>query len=201
MNRLFLIGLAALIVVGCGEKPKEAVNWVDDFHTERLPWKTVLGTKDWILDRGVWVILGKAPFAELAIVDKDWQANDYQISTSMRLNEKGEAGVVLGYKDENNFWRITLDNSQDRIALIKRTEGRDNVEAEGAISLSHREFHDLVINVTKAVMQIQCDHLTVFEMGRPVGIEGKLGLYAAITSPPNEPIYANFDNFEVKPVP
>jgi hypothetical protein len=201
MKKLLLIMFAALLMAGCGEKPAENAVWREDFRTERLPWKTITGTPDWILDRGVWVILGKAPFEELAIVDRDWQGDEYQISVSMRLNEKGEAGVVLGYQDEKNFWRITLDNSQNSIALIRRADGMDSVQAAGAISLSHREFHALVIDVNKSLIRVQCDHLTVFETGRPQGMEGRLGLYAAINSPPNEAIYANFDNFEVKPVP
>jgi hypothetical protein len=201
MKRTLLIAFIAVIMLGCGEKPKESTVWREDFRIERLPWQTILGTRDWMLDQGVWVILGKAPFVELAIVDRDWKAEDYQINTSLRLNEKGEAGVVLGYKDEKDFWRITLDHSQNRIALIKRTDGKDSVMAEGSISLSHREFHALVIDVTKTLIKVRCDDLTVFETGRPAGIEGRLGIFAGIAAPPNTPIYANFDNFEVKPVP
>jgi hypothetical protein len=201
MKRTLLIAFIAIIVLGCGEKPKESPVWREDFRIERLPWKTVLGTSNWVLDQGVWVILGKAPFEELAIVDRDWKGDEYHISTSLRLNEKGEAGVVLGYKDEKNFWRITLDHSQNRIALIQRSDGKDSVVAEGFISLSHREFHALVVDVTKSLIKVRCDSLTVFETGRPAGMDGRFGIYAAISSPPNTPIYANYDNFEVKPVP
>ena len=201
MRTLLLIALIMTLLAGCGEKPKDNVLWRDDFRIERLPWKTVLGNPDWILDQGVWVILGVAPFEELAIVERDWQGEECQINTSLRLGETGEAGVVLGYKDDKNFWRITLDHSQNRIALIKRVEGKDTVAAEGSISLSHREFHALVVNLTKSLLEVQCDKLIVFQTGRPVGLEGKLGIYAGIASPPGSRIYANYDHFEVKPVP
>lgn len=189
------------MIIGCGEKPKENPVWRDDFRIERLPWKTVLGTSDWIVDKGVWVILGHAPFEELAIVERDWQGEEFEIDTSLRLGEKGETGVVLGYKDGGNFWRITLDNSQNRIALVKRVEGKDSVEAEGSISLSHREFHTLVVTLTKSLLTVKCDNLTVFQAGRPAGLEGRMGIYAGIASPPDTSIYANYDHFEVKPVP
>lgn len=201
MKKTLLIIFIALIIMGCGEKAREDQVWREDFRIERLPWTTVLGKPDWILDKGVWVIIGKAPFEELVVVDGDWQGDAYQIDTAMRLNENGEAGVVLGYKDAKNFWRVTLDNSQNRIALIKRADGVDSVEAEGSISLSHREFHDLATVVTKSELKVQCDKLTVFETGRPNGLSGRLGIYAGIASPPDTPIYANFDNFKVQPVP
>jgi len=190
-----------ILVIGCGEKPKENQVWRDDFRVERLSWTTVLGKPDWMLDKGVWVVIARAPFEELAVVDRDWQGDGYQIETAMRINETGEAGIVLGYQDAKNFWRITIDNSQNRIALIHRMGGNDSVVTEGAISLSHREFHSLAAVVTKSELKVQCDKLTVFETKRPADLSGSIGLYAGIASPPDTPIYANFDNFEVKPVP
>jgi hypothetical protein len=201
MKKTLFIIMIAGIILGCGEKPKEAQVWREDFRIERLSWTTVLGTPDWILDKGVWVILGKAPFEELVVVNGDWQGDEYQIDTAMRINENGEAGIVLGYQDAKNFRRVTLDNSQNRIALIKRVDGVDSVEAEGSISLSHREFHDLVTIVNKSELRVQCDKLTVFETGRPNGLSGRLGIFAGIASPSDTPIYANFDNFKVQPVP
>ena len=201
MKRTFMAVFIALAIMGCGEKPRESQVWREDFRIERLAWKTVLGTSDWTLDQGVWVIKAKAPFEELAIVDREWQGAGFQINTSVRLGEKGEAGVALGYIDEKNFWRITIDHSQNRIALIKRVAGVDSVQAEGSISLSHREFHALVVDVTESLINVKCDNLIVFQNGTPSGMEGRLGIYAGIASPPGVPIYVNYDYFEVKPVP
>ena len=201
MKRLILMAAIMAVIIGCSEKPKEAQVWREDFRIEHLTWQTVLGTPEWIVDEGVWVITGRAPYEELAIVDRDWQGEEFRINTSLRLNEKGETGIVLGYKDKNDFWRITLDNSKNRIALIERADGKDSVEAEGSISLSHREFHTLTVDVTKSVLKVQCDKLTVFQTGTMAGLQGKLGIYAGITTPPDAPIYANYDYFEVKPVP
>ncbi len=201
MNKLLLIMILMILVIGCGEKPKDNLVWRDDFRIERLPWITVLGKSDWIIDKGVWVVIARAPFEELAVVDRDWQGDEYQINTAMRLNETGEAGIVLGYQDAKNFWRITIDNSQNRIALIQRMGGNDRVVTESSISLSHREFHSLSAIVTKSGLKVQCDKLTVFDTNRPADSSGRLGIYAGIASPPDTPIYANFDNFEVKQVP
>jgi hypothetical protein len=200
MKRL-LIAVLIMLIIGCNEKPREAAIWQDDFRIQRLPWKTVLGNPNWIMDKGVWVILGEAPFEELAIVDSEWQGSEYQITASLRLNDKGETGVVLGYIDAKNFWRVTLDHSQNRIALIKRENGTDSVRAEGSITLSHREFLTLVVNLTKTLLEVRCNNLIVFQTGSPTGMEGKLGIYTGIASPAGEHIYANYDHFEVKPVP
>lgn len=200
MKQLSIIMLTAILIAGCGEKRAENVVWREDFRVEHLPWKTVLGNSDWQIEQGVWIVKGTAPFEQLVIAEKDWSGEECEINAAVRLGEKGEAGVVLGYKDEKDFWRITLDHSQNHIALINRAHGSDSIIADGSISLSHREFHNLVVDAGKAQLIVKCDNLIVFQCERPAGLDGRMGIYAGISSPPGMPIFVNFDSYEVKPI-
>lgn len=197
MKRLILfctICLVFLIACNPGQKPIQHIK--DDFSSERLQWDTYLGDNDWQLTQGNWVVSKDAPFELLTIARNDWSARNARYLVTLVLGEKGEAGMVLGFRDEKNFWKLTLDHSNNRIALWQRKNGQDRLEVEGRVSLSHREFHKIELETSDVLIKVTCDGLTIFESGRPDDMEGKLGLYVGYASGTNTKVYACFTSIE-----
>lgn len=123
--------------------------------------------------------LDGAPPAKLGTVavtgDPDW--NDYRISARIRAEDDDALGIVFRYVDDDNYYRLSLDEERQYRRLIKRTAGIATTlwESSGGYDIGV-EF-ELTVEAVGTHLRGFLDSALLFEITDGDHDRGRIGMY------------------------
>ena len=106
----------------------------------------------------------------------DWSANlgDCRV-------EEGAIGLVFGFLDSENFYRISLRKPENRIAVVRRVEGVEETVWEGEDNVSHGSLHAGFNSAERVLSVGRGAQGSVESIQLPGFTGGKFGVFAART--------------------
>lgn len=96
---------------------------------------------------------GSEPLLALGRYDTLWEAVEYGVS--MRLPEDGKAGIVFGYEDANNHFRLDATAGGD-IEIVKVANGRESVLSSHDVEV--KSDHWIAIKIVRDGNEIEVEY-------------------------------------------
>jgi hypothetical protein len=120
-----------------------------------------------------------------------WTLRGLEYETSFRLSEGGAraVGLVFGYKDPRNYFRVLLDAAAGVVRTTRITEGVETVLDERSAQISIGPWLHLAVEAENAQAEIhfedEREQQTTLEFAVPLGAEvppGSVGFYLPANS-------------------
>lgn len=122
--------------------------------------------------------------------DADW--TDYRLTVDLRSDLAGALGVVFRYRDENHYYRFSLDARLRYRRLVKVEGGQVTILWEEQSGFTLGEPFQLIVEAVGPRLTSLLDGLRIFEVIDSAHAQGRVGLYAS-----NNP-GARCEHFEVR---
>jgi hypothetical protein len=110
--------------------------------------------------------------------DISWE--DYRFSVLLQSDDDDAIGVMFRYRDENNYYRFSMDSQRAYRRLIRKSNGAVSVLWQDAHSYHPGRTHHLIVDVFADRISISMDGAPILNI-RDVNAEslfgGKIGLY------------------------
>ena len=113
--------------------------------------------------------------------DEDWR--DVRIYVRAESSHGGGIGIMFRYRDEDNYYRFSMDSKRGSRQLVKLVDGKLTVlwqDTEKSYSLG--EAHDLMVEAVGERLRVRLESVALMTVFDDAHSEGALALYAHANS-------------------
>lgn len=113
----------------------------------------------------------------MALWKEENHLSDYTMTVSLRSSDNDAIGVLFGYQDENNYYRLSMDRERQYRRLIKKYNGIVTILAEDRFAYEKMKWYDLKIEVAGSSIKAYMGNSKIFDIYDQGVNTGKVGLY------------------------
>ena len=103
---------------------------------------------------------------------------NYQVSLTMKSTVNGSLGIMFRYKDKNNYYRFSWDNSRKLRQMVKKCNGKFSMLCMGSVSYVPDRDYQVVIVANGTLLQVFIDNTLVLQAIDRSLSSGSIALYS-----------------------
>ncbi len=111
------------------------------------------------------------------LIRGDMAWTDYRLAVTLRSSDDDVIGVMFRYKDENNYYRFSMDKERPARQLIKKINGKVDVLAQDQVSFELDRDYQVLVEVIDDHICVYLDGNLLFDVKDGDLKTGQIGLY------------------------
>ena len=136
--------------------------------------KLVQSSNIWSGDRGVASLDKEGTYS---IIGK-WDWRDYEYEVKVLSTDNDAIGMMFRYKDDNNYYRFSIDQERGLRRLVKKVNGVYTLLAESRVGYTSNQWYNLNASAVGSTIKISVNGSQVFSVQDSSLPTGKVGLYS-----------------------
>ena len=103
---------------------------------------------------------------------------NYRVSFTMKSTDNKSLGIMFRYKDKNNYYRFSWDNSRKLRQMVKKCNGKFSMLCLGSVSYVPNRDYQVDIVANGALLQVFIDNTLVLQAIDGSLSSGSIALYS-----------------------
>ncbi len=102
---------------------------------------------------------------------------DYKISFKMRSQSDGNMGIMFYYKDNNNYYRFSMNKEKKYYRVTKYFQGQPSVISLDSFTYESNKFYEIILYVIQGRIQVYLKGKRIFDIHDSSHVEGSIAFY------------------------
>ncbi len=92
----------------------------------------------------------------IGLYQPPWDLDEFSFAARYRLpdNGQGSVGIVFGYVDADNYWKVVLDAAAGRIRASRLVDGEETVLVERSAGVVAGKWQEAEVNVEAGLLEV-----------------------------------------------